>query len=72
MIPPEPGPGFCLARFALLLDTALAANQALDGCRAGAGVEQPAKLTPHRDLSLALVFGARSALGFPHGGQLAG
>ena len=29
-----------------------------------APVEQPATLTPHRDLSLALVFGARSALAF--------
>lgn len=61
----SPAQGFCLARFALLLDTALAANQALDAVQQGRGaVEQPAKLTPHRDLSLALVFGARSALAF--------
>ncbi|WP_043228734.1 FUSC family protein [Pseudomonas sp. CF161] len=56
---------YCLARFALLLDTALAAGVALQAVEQGrAPVEQPASLTPHRDLSLALVFGARSALAF--------
>ncbi len=61
----SPAQGFCLARFALLLDTALAATQALDAVQQGrAPLEQPATLTPHRDLSLALVFGARSALAF--------
>lgn len=61
----SPAQSFCLARFALLLDTALAATQALDAVQEGrAPVEQPANLTPHRDLSLALVFGARSALAF--------
>ncbi|KTC39403.1 fusaric acid resistance protein [Pseudomonas sp. ABAC61] len=61
----SPAQGFCLARLALLLETALAAGQALDAVQQGrAPVEQPATLTPHRDLSLALVFGARSALAF--------
>lgn len=56
---------YCLARFALLLDSALAASVALDAVKEGREpVEQPATLTPHRDLSLALVFGARSALAF--------
>lgn len=56
---------YCLARFALLLDTALAAGAAVQAVEQGrAPVEQPASLTPHRDLSLALVFGARSALAF--------
>lgn len=56
---------YCLARFALLLDTALAACLALQAVEEGrAPVEQPATLTPHRDLSLALLFGARSALAF--------
>ncbi|MGC5701379.1 FUSC family protein [Pseudomonas sp. NFXW11] len=61
----SPAQSFCLARFALLLDTAQAATQALDAVREGrAPAQQPATLTPHRDLSLALVFGARSALAF--------
>nr|WP_178125985.1 FUSC family protein [Pseudomonas sp. Fl5BN2] len=61
----SPAQGFCLARLVLLLDTAMAATQALDAVQQGrAPVEQPATLTPHRDLSLALVFGARSALAF--------
>ncbi|MGE7956421.1 FUSC family protein [Pseudomonas sp. NPDC089530] len=56
---------YCLARFALLLDTALAAGVALQAVEEGkAPIEQPATLTPHRDLSLALLFGARSALAF--------
>ena len=56
---------YCLARFALLLDTAMAAGVALQAVEQGRSpVEQPATLTPHRDLSLALVFGARSALAF--------
>ena len=56
---------YCLARFALLLDTALAAATALDAVKEGRDpVQAPATLAPHRDLSLALVFGARSALAF--------
>ncbi|MCP1483274.1 putative membrane protein YccC [Pseudomonas chlororaphis] len=56
---------YCLARFTLLLDTALAAGEALRAVEEGkAPVEQPATLSPHRDLSLALLFGARSALAF--------
>ncbi|UZE25042.1 FUSC family protein [Pseudomonas sp. B21-056] len=56
---------YCLARFALLLDTALAACAALAAVREGrAASDPPRTLTPHRDLSLALVFGARSALAF--------
>ncbi|AZC91208.1 Tetrapartite efflux system, inner membrane component FusBC-like [Pseudomonas chlororaphis subsp. piscium] len=56
---------YCLARFTLLLDTALAAGAALQAVEEGkAPVEQPATLSPHRDLSLALLFGARSALAF--------
>jgi uncharacterized membrane protein YccC len=56
---------YCLARFALLLDTAMAAGNALQAVEQGySPAEQPATLAPHRDLSLALVFGARSALAF--------
>ncbi|PRA59187.1 MULTISPECIES: FUSC family protein [Pseudomonas] len=56
---------YCLARFTLLLDSALAAAAALDAVQQGREpIEAPATLTPHRDLSLALVFGARSALAF--------
>ncbi|AZD31281.1 FUSC family protein [Pseudomonas chlororaphis] len=56
---------YCLARFTLLLDTALAAGAALQAVEEGtAPVEQPATLSPHRDLSLALLFGTRSALAF--------
>ncbi len=61
----SPAQSYCLARFSLLLDTALAATQALSAVQEGRGaMVQPATLTPHRDLSLALVFGARSALAF--------
>lgn len=56
---------YCLARLALLLDTALAAGAALQAVEEGrSGSEAPRSLAPHRDLSLALVFGARSALAF--------
>ncbi|RMM47782.1 FUSC family protein [Pseudomonas corrugata] len=56
---------YCLARFALLLDTALAACAALAAVREGReSADPPRTLTPHRDLSLAMVFGARSALAF--------
>lgn len=56
---------YCLARFTLLLDTAMAACTALKAVQEGREtVDPPRTLTPHRDLSLALVFGARSALAF--------
>lgn len=56
---------YCLARLALLLDTALVAGLALRSVEEGSKPsEQPNSLTPHRDLALALVFGARSALAF--------
>ncbi|MDO7898574.1 FUSC family protein [Pseudomonas citrulli] len=56
---------YCLARIALLLDTALAACAALAAVREGrAAADPPRTLAPHRDLSLAMVFGARSALAF--------
>ncbi|CAN1599529.1 FUSC family protein [Pseudomonas mediterranea] len=56
---------YCLARFALLLDTALAACAALAAVREGREASDPPRtLTPHRDVSLAMVFGARSALAF--------
>ncbi|MGH8387802.1 MAG: FUSC family protein [Pseudomonas sp.] len=56
---------YCLVRFTLLLDTALAASAALHAVEEGGEtVSAPKTLTPHRDLSLALVFGARSALAF--------
>ena len=56
---------YCLARFTLLLDTAMAACAALKAVEEGREtVDPPRTLTPHRDLSLALVFGARSALAF--------
>lgn len=56
---------YCLARFALLLDTALAACAALAAVQQGReAADPPRTLTPHRDLSLAMVFGARSALAF--------
>lgn len=56
---------YCLARFALLLDTALAACAALTAVQEGReAADPPRTLAPHRDLSLAMVFGARSALAF--------
>lgn len=56
---------YCLVRFTLLMDTAMAATAALKAVEDGkATVDPPRTLTPHRDLSLALVFGARSALAF--------
>jgi uncharacterized membrane protein YccC len=49
----------------LLLDTALAACDALSAVQEGrAAADPPRTLAPHRDLSLAMVFGARSALAF--------
>ncbi|KAA0986137.1 FUSC family protein [Pseudomonas sp. ANT_J28] len=56
---------YCLARFTLLLDTAMAASAALNAVEEGKEtVDPPRTLTPHRDLSLALMFGTRSALAF--------
>ncbi|KAB0487240.1 Uncharacterized membrane protein YccC [Pseudomonas reinekei] len=56
---------YCLVRFTLLMDTAMAATAALTAVEEGGEPLAPPKtLTPHRDLSLALVFGARSALAF--------
>jgi uncharacterized membrane protein YccC len=56
---------YCLVRFTLLMDTAMAASAALKAVEEGKEtVDPPRTLTPHRDLSLALVFGARSALAF--------
>jgi len=56
---------YCLVRFTLLIDTAMAANAALKVVeQGGQSLDPPRTLTPHRDLSLALVFGARSALAF--------
>ena len=61
----SPAQSYCLARFALLLDTALAACAALTAVQEGReAADPPRTLTPHRDLSLAMVFGARSALAF--------
>jgi uncharacterized membrane protein YccC len=56
---------YCLARLALLLDYAMAATQALADVEQGrAPKEQVQSLAAHRDLSLALLFGSRSALAF--------
>ena len=56
---------YCLVRFTLLMDTAMAANAALKAVEQGSEtLDPPRTLAPHRDLSLALVFGARSALAF--------
>lgn len=56
---------YCLARLALLLDYAMAASQALDDVEQGGAPKQAAQsLAAHRDLSLALLFGSRSALAF--------
>ncbi|MHC8365670.1 FUSC family protein [Pseudomonas sp. ZT5P21] len=56
---------YWLARSALLLDSAMAACAALKAVEEGREtVDPPRTLAPHRDLSLALVFGARSALAF--------
>jgi len=56
---------YCLVRLTLLMDTALAAGTALQAVeQGGESLDPPRSLTPHRDLSLALVFGARSALAF--------
>ncbi|VVO18998.1 p-hydroxybenzoic acid efflux pump subunit AaeB [Pseudomonas fluorescens] len=61
----SPAQSYCLARLALLLDTALGAGLALRSVEEGSRPsEQPNTLAPHRDLGLALVFGARSALAF--------
>lgn len=56
---------YCLVRLTLLIDTAMAAHAALKAVEEGSEtLDPPRALTPHRDLSLALVFGARSALAF--------
>ncbi|NIF25748.1 FUSC family protein [Pantoea sp. Tr-811] len=56
---------YCLARMALLLDYAMAATQAMDAVEAGRAPRDTAQgLAVHRDWSLALLFGSRSALAF--------
>nr|WP_239539358.1 FUSC family protein [Pseudomonas sp. M5] len=56
---------FCLARMTLLLDYAMAATQALDDVEVGRAPKDVAQgLAAHRDWSLALLFGSRSALAF--------
>ncbi|PWB32820.1 fusaric acid resistance protein [Pseudomonas sp. SDI] len=56
---------YCLARMTLLLDTAMAASLALKAVEEGkAPSDLPGSLAVHRDLSLALLFGSRSALAF--------
>ncbi|WP_295481372.1 FUSC family protein [uncultured Pseudomonas sp.] len=56
---------FCLARLALLLDFAMAATQALLDMEQGRTPKDVSQgLAVHRDLTLALLFGARSALAF--------
>ncbi|CAG8866902.1 p-hydroxybenzoic acid efflux pump subunit AaeB [Pseudomonas fluorescens] len=56
---------YCLARLTLLLDTAMAATQAVEDVEAGrAATDAASGLAVHRDLALALLFGSRSALAF--------
>lgn len=56
---------FCLARLALLLDFAMAATQALLDMEQGRTPKDVSQgLAVHRDLTLALLFGSRSALAF--------
>ncbi|MDO7902112.1 FUSC family protein [Pseudomonas sp. K1(2024)] len=56
---------FCLARLALLLDFAMAATQALLDMEQGRTPKDVSQgLAAHRDLTLALLFGSRSALAF--------
>jgi uncharacterized membrane protein YccC len=56
---------YCLARLALLLDYAMAASQALEDVEQGRAPKRPVQsLAVHRDVSLALLFGSRSALAF--------
>jgi len=56
---------YCLARMALLLDYAMAAGQALEAVEAGTAPKDVGQgLAVHRDWSLALLFGSRSALAF--------
>jgi uncharacterized membrane protein YccC len=56
---------YCLARMTLLLDYAMAATQALDDVEAGRAPKDVSQgLAAHRDWSLALLFGSRSALAF--------
>jgi len=56
---------FCLARMALLLDYAMAATQAFEDVEAGRAPKDDGQgLAAHRDWSLALLFGSRSALAF--------
>ncbi|WP_133979241.1 FUSC family protein, partial [Pseudomonas inefficax] len=61
----SPAEHFCLARMALLLDYAMAASQALEDVEAGRAPKDVSQgLAAHRDWSLALLFGSRSALAF--------
>nr|NOY03950.1 FUSC family protein [Gammaproteobacteria bacterium] len=56
---------YCLARMALLLDYAMAAGQALEAVETGTAPKDVGQgLAVHRDWSLALLFGSRSALAF--------
>lgn len=56
---------YCLARMTLLIDVAMAATQAVEDVEAGRAPKDAAPgLAVHRDLPLALLFGARSALAF--------
>ncbi|WP_460421790.1 FUSC family protein [Pseudomonas sp. ZL2] len=56
---------YCLARLTLLLDNAMAATLALSGVEEGKpAADVPDSLAAHRDVSLALLFGSRSALAF--------
>ncbi|MBJ9978500.1 FUSC family protein [Pseudomonas sp. S75] len=61
----SPAEHFCLARLALLLDVAMACNQALTDTEQGrAPKDVPQGLAVHRDVTMALLFGLRSALAF--------
>ncbi|WP_313301919.1 FUSC family protein [Pseudomonas sp.] len=61
----SPAEHYCLARMTLLLDNAMAARQSLTDVEAGrAGRSSAQGLAVHRDWSLALLFGSRSALAF--------
>lgn len=56
---------YCLARLALLLDNVMAAGVAQQGVEEGrAPTDVPDSLAAHRDLSMGLLFGLRSALAF--------
>lgn len=61
----SPAEHYCLARLSLLLDYTMACAQALDDVEQGRAPRQATQsLATHRDLSLALLFGSRSALAF--------